>query len=105
MSPYEILFGHSPGLGMDPGNRPLQSTSLCDDIMLHYCQQLSAVLSQNSQQVKLALPDPAWDPHHNPKPGDWVIVQEFRRNHWRSKRWQGPYQVLLTTHTAGPRSF
>ena len=70
MSPYEILFGHPPGLGMDPGNRPLPTTSLCDDDMLHYCKQLSAVLSQISQQVKAALPDPAEGPHHNLKPGD-----------------------------------
>ena len=53
--------------------------------MLHYCKQFSVVLSQISQQVKAALSDPVWGPHHNLKPGDWVIVPEFWRKYWRSK--------------------
>ncbi|KAI3353531.1 hypothetical protein L3Q82_020051, partial [Scortum barcoo] len=33
-------------------------------------------------------------------PGDFVVVKDFRRKHWQAKRWHGPFQILLTTHTA-----
>ncbi|XP_055362682.1 uncharacterized protein LOC129603748 [Betta splendens] len=51
-------------------------------------------------QVKAALPKQATEPLHIIQPGDWVIIKELRRKHWNSKRWQGPFQVLLTTNTA-----
>ncbi|XP_027142002.1 protein NYNRIN-like [Larimichthys crocea] len=53
-----------------------------------------------SQQVKAALPQQATGPLHSIQPGDWVVIKNLRRKHWRSERWQGPFQVLLTTHTA-----
>uniref|UniRef100_A0AAV2M0F1 Uncharacterized protein n=1 Tax=Knipowitschia caucasica TaxID=637954 RepID=A0AAV2M0F1_KNICA len=29
--------------------------------------------------------------------GDWVLMKETRRKHWRSKRWLGPFLALLVT--------
>ncbi|XP_046904773.1 uncharacterized protein LOC124486931 isoform X2 [Hypomesus transpacificus] len=69
LSPFEILFGRPPTLGI-------------------------------STQVKDALPQPAEGTLHNLKPGDWIVVKDLRRKNWRSKRWLGPFQILLTTHTA-----
>lgn len=80
---------------MNPGSRPPPSTSLCNKDMLQYCKRTSAILSQISQQVKVAFPDPASGPLHNFKPGDWVLVCEFRWKHWKFKRWQGPFQVII----------
>uniref|UniRef100_A0A8P4FYZ8 Gag-Pol polyprotein n=1 Tax=Dicentrarchus labrax TaxID=13489 RepID=A0A8P4FYZ8_DICLA len=100
MSPFEILFGRPPSLGVEPVTRPLPSTGLCDDDMLQYCKNLSSTLSQISQQVKSALPLPASTLLHDFQPGNWVVIKDFRRKHWHSKRWRGPFQVLLTTHTA-----
>ncbi|XP_044028260.1 uncharacterized protein LOC122864712 [Siniperca chuatsi] len=37
---------------------------------------------------------------HDLEPGDWIVVKDFRRKNWRARRWNGPYQILLTTETA-----
>ncbi|XP_043089997.1 uncharacterized protein LOC122340438 [Puntigrus tetrazona] len=57
-------------------------------------------IDQISQQVKDALPKPAEGFLHDIRPGDFVVVKDFRRKHWKSRRWNGPFQVLLITHTA-----
>ncbi len=51
-------------------------------------------------QVKSAQGKVAETPLHDIKPGDFVLVQDLRRKSWKAKRWLGPFQVLLTTHTA-----
>lgn len=52
------------------------------------------------KQVKSALPHPVEEPLHNIKPGDYVVVKNLRRKSWKTKGREGPFQVLLTTHTA-----
>ncbi|XP_060922638.1 uncharacterized protein LOC132996313 [Limanda limanda] len=50
--------------------------------------------------VKDALPKSIDGELHDLKPGDWIVVKDLRRKSWRARRWNGPYQVLLTTQTA-----
>lgn len=33
-------------------------------------------------------------------PGDWILIKILQRKSWSSPRWEGPFQVLLTTQTA-----
>ncbi|XP_040911987.1 uncharacterized protein LOC121193645 isoform X1 [Toxotes jaculatrix] len=51
-------------------------------------------------QVKSALPSAATAVLHNLQPGDWVLIKDHRRRHWKQRPFQGPFQVLLTTETA-----
>ncbi|XP_032367401.1 uncharacterized protein LOC116686492 [Etheostoma spectabile] len=51
-------------------------------------------------QVSAALPHPARGLLHTLQPGDFVVIRNFRRENWQSKRWQGPFQVLLVTHSS-----
>ncbi len=61
---------------------------------------MSSLLSNVWVQVKAAMGKFAETPLHDIKPGDFVVVRDLRRKSWNAKRWLGPFQVLLTTHTA-----
>ncbi|XP_051242098.1 protein NYNRIN-like [Dicentrarchus labrax] len=100
LSPFEVLFAAPPHVGTQPPDSPPPSTSLCEHDMITYCTNLSSALSSIRQQVTATLPRPAAFPLHSLQPGDYVVVKDFRRKNWQARRWQGPFQVLLTTHTA-----
>ncbi|XP_044079093.1 uncharacterized protein LOC122888553 [Siniperca chuatsi] len=55
---------------------------------------------QDLQAMKEAIPKAAERKLHDLEPGDWIVVKDFRRKNWRARRWNGPYQILLTTETA-----
>ncbi|KAL1279627.1 hypothetical protein QQF64_026300 [Cirrhinus molitorella] len=100
LSPYEILFGKPPYVGLEGGKQPLPSTELCEHDMLSYCKEMSSLLSNICVQVKAEQQKAAEALLHDIKPRDFVVIRDFRRKSWKAKRWLGPFQVLLTTYTA-----
>ncbi|KAK5916246.1 hypothetical protein CgunFtcFv8_011249 [Champsocephalus gunnari] len=70
LSPFEILFGAPPQIGLKAPGCPLPSTTLCEDAMLSYCVNLSSTLEDIRRQVAAALPTPATCPLHHLQPGD-----------------------------------
>ncbi|XP_049329723.1 protein NYNRIN-like [Astyanax mexicanus] len=97
LSAFEIVFGRPPNVGVGP---PLLEDQLLDHTLVEYCISLHDSLLSASRQVKAVLPQPADQPFHNHKPGDWVLIKDLRRRRWNQQRWTGPHLVLLTTHTA-----
>ncbi len=100
LSPFEILFGRPPFMGIEGGKQRLPSTDVCENDMLNYCKEMSCLLSNISVQVKAAQGKVAETFLHEVRPGDFVVIRDHRRKSWKSKRWLGPFQVLLVTHTA-----
>ena len=98
LHPFKILFGRPPPVGVEAPAIYWQLSIERD--VLSYCKKLSTVLSQINAQVKAALPQPVTGRVHYIQPGDCAVIKDLRRKHWKSRRWNGSYQELLTTHTA-----
>ncbi len=58
LSPFEILFGRPPFMGIEGGKQGLPSTDVCENDMLNYCKEISCLLSNISVQVKA---EGCWD--------------------------------------------
>ncbi len=52
LSPFEILFGRPPFMGIEGGKQRLPSKDVCENDMLNYCKEMSCLLSNISVQVK-----------------------------------------------------
>ncbi len=48
LSPFEILFGRPPFMGMKGGKQGLPSKDVCENDMLNYCREVSCLLSNIS---------------------------------------------------------
>ncbi|XP_059584097.1 leukocyte immunoglobulin-like receptor subfamily B member 1 isoform X4 [Alligator mississippiensis] len=97
LSPYKLLFGHPV-----PQHFPLllaYTSLLGDEGLTSYILSLQSQLKSLHRYAALSQPLPADIPAHGIQPGDWVYVKTWKRSPLEPK-WQGPYQVLLTSHTA-----
>ncbi|KAM4049750.1 uncharacterized protein ACNLHF_011086 [Anomaloglossus baeobatrachus] len=96
LSPYEILFGSAPRLGL---YFP-QQLSLQYDTLTKFVVELAKHLTKVHSRVFSSIPDPQdLEGSHQIQPGDWVLIRKFTRR-TLEPRYDGPFQVLLTTTTA-----
>lgn len=101
LSPFEVIMGRPMNTGLSStGQRlPLRRKEF-DDAMLNYCINLSNSLKTLHTKVKATLPAPLQGSLHSLQPGDWVVVKDRKRHHWRKPHWTGPFLVLLVTNSA-----
>ncbi|XP_060747530.1 uncharacterized protein LOC132860360 [Tachysurus vachellii] len=66
----------------------------------YFSAKLDPVAAGLLIQLKDNLTKPHADALHDLKPGEWIMVKDFRRKNWKAKRCLGPFQILLNTLTA-----
>ncbi|CAJ0966307.1 unnamed protein product [Ranitomeya imitator] len=78
-----------------------QQLTMQYDTLFAYVIELTKKLGNIHSRVLSSLPDPdSVSGMHSLKPGDWVSVTKYVRRTPHNPRFDGPFQVLLTTPTS-----
>lgn len=94
ISPFEMLYA-MPYNFEEPQEHPV----ITDQCISQYLAELTKFKKALWEKGMLAQKPPLDFILHQVQPGDWVLVRSWKENPLIPK-WEGPYQVLITTDAA-----
>ena len=93
LSPFEVVYGR-PSI-VQTGI----STQVGEELLSNYVISMQRQLRKTEKLVLGTRARGLDGPVHNIEPGDYISVRSLSDSHLELK-WEGPFQVLLTPHTA-----